>query len=231
MVSFFVALETIYPIVPLGMVEIIYLQYLSETTLAKKTKAKNQQCSQCKKWFKRLETHTRCSAQYKQVSFNFNVSPLSSIPLVDPHSAALHGHNIQLHHHNIQLQGHNIQLHQKSNCCSPYSDFLNPFNCPTSAEEWARAYQEMARSVVPTVLAATSVEEKNQLLCNGIYNFFSSSYGTRAKGKQRTIKKSKQYNRSLHKSVSKIKDEYDTKECAKHFNRFAEKFLMEMITF
>ena len=116
-----------------------YLQYLSESTLAKKTKAKNQQCSQCKKWFKRLETHTRRSAQCKQVSFNFNVSPLSSIPLVEPYSAALDSHNVQLHGHNIQLHGHNIQLHQKSNCCSPSSDFLNPFNCPTSAEEWVTA--------------------------------------------------------------------------------------------
>ena len=134
----------------------------------------------------------------------------------------------------------------------------------------------MARSVVPAVLAATSVEEKNQLLCNGIYNFFSSSYGTRAKGKRRTIKKSKQSNtlqnslmklrkkrnnlrnelrhakklglsadsirslaskfhlllrqyaqtnRSLCKSVSKNKVEYDRKECAKHFNTFAAKVL------
>ena len=102
--------------------------------------------------------HTQC----KQVSINLPVSPLSSISLAEPRSATLHGHNIQLHGHNIQLHGHNIQLHghniqlhQNSNCCSPSYDFLNLFNCPTSAEEWARADQEMVRLVVPAVLAAT----------------------------------------------------------------------------
>ena len=225
-----------------------------------RTGLKNQQCPQCRKWFKHLKMHIRCSAQCKQVSINLHIpeSPMSSIPLAEPRSVALHGHT--------------LQQHNNSNCCPPSFDFLNPFSCPTSAEEWVKVDQDMARLVVPAVLAATSVEEKNQLLCNGIYNYFSSKYGTRAKGKRRTVQRPKkpntlqnslvqlwkeknnlrnelrhakklglnadsirslaskfhlllrQYkrtNRSLCKSVSNNTAEYDRKECAKHFNRFA----------
>ena len=50
-------------------------------------------------------------------------------------------------------------------------------------EDWAVADQELARLVVPRVLASNTVEEMNRVLCEGVYTCFSNKYGTRARAK------------------------------------------------
>ena len=69
---------------------------------------------------------------------------------------------------------------------------LRPFNCPKSEEGWAEADQHMAAVVVPEVISATSVEEKNLALCRGIYSFFSERYGYRRLARQGRAKVTKQ---------------------------------------
>jgi len=63
-----------------------------------------------------------------------------------------------------------------------------PFNCPRTAEEWEEADKELSRTVVPTVLLADTVEERNQALCEGVYGYFSSKYGTRSQKKPKSKK-------------------------------------------
>ena len=57
-----------------------------------------------------------------------------------------------------------------------------------NAEEWLVADEQLAKSVVPTDLAAASVYEKNKALCDGIYTYFTSKYGTRPNKKHKKRK-------------------------------------------
>ena len=55
---------------------------------------------------------------------------------------------------------------------------------PKNAEEWLVADEQLAKSVVSEVLAAASVDEKNKALCDGIYTYFTSKYGTKQEKKE-----------------------------------------------
>ena len=56
---------------------------------------------------------------------------------------------------------------------------LRPFNHPQSPDEWAVANEDLANTIVPAVLAAPTVEEKNRILCEGIFCYFTSRFGSR----------------------------------------------------
>ena len=51
--------------------------------------------------------------------------------------------------------------------------------------EWSESDSFLAKSVVPAVLAAPTVDAKHEALCQGIYNYFSSQYGCRLPRKPR----------------------------------------------
>ena len=78
----------------------------------------------------------------------------------------------------------------------------DPFNCPRNDEEWFEADKQLAHCVVPLVLSATSVEEKNKILCDGIHLYFTSKYGTKLK---RRIRKSQKCKKVLKKLKSQRK--------------------------
>ena len=67
---------------------------------------------------------------------------------------------------------------------------LEPFVSPVSKEEWQVADAYLADTVVPAVLAASTVDEKHHILCSGVYSYFSGKYGTRS---------SKPFRRRKHK--------------------------------
>lgn len=56
---------------------------------------------------------------------------------------------------------------------------MRPFNCPKTDREWAEANEYLDTVVVPKVLSTTSIEKKNQVLCNEIHSYFAGKYGTR----------------------------------------------------
>ena len=59
---------------------------------------------------------------------------------------------------------------------------------PKTAEEWKLADDALSQSVIPAVLSATTVDEKNRILCEGVCQYFSQRFGTcqpRAKTRQR----------------------------------------------
>ena len=65
-------------------------------------------------------------------------------------------------------------------CAPSMPPMLEPLNCPLTEDPWAEADQHMASTVVPAVLSAYPIEDKNHALCSGIYTYFSSQYGTRS---------------------------------------------------
>ena len=80
---------------------------------------------------------------------------------------------------------------------------LRPFNCPKTDQEWSEADHHLASVVVPAVLSASSVEEKNLALCKGVYTFFSNKYGVRSKNPKRKTRKRK----SARVSIDKLRED------------------------
>ena len=53
-----------------------------------------------------------------------------------------------------------------------------PFNFPKSKEEWLTADNQFAATVVLAVISSSTVDQKHQSLCSGIYSYFSTVCGT-----------------------------------------------------
>ena len=94
------------------------------------------------------------------------------------------------------------------NQLQPSSPELHPFNCPKVADKWAEADQDLAKMVVPAVLSAPSLEEKHHVLCEGIYEYFPSRYGTRTKAKTSRKKKPN----GSEEKLQKLKEEKTSAE-------------------
>ena len=149
-----------------------YQAYLSEKTRKKLgTGSKKKTCSRCGKAFVRLDTHLRNSARCRAAP---------SCPLPSQPSQMSQ----------VTSDAGLVDSPIASPFQTQYSHPQTPYNHPTSPEEWASADEALARTVVPAVMAATSADEKNEALCQGIYSYFSSTFGTR---KQRTRKRNRHH--------------------------------------
>ena len=132
-----------------------YQAYLSDKTRKKLgTGSRKRTCSKCGKAFLRLDTHVRNSARCRAVPSHPSPSQPCQMPQVTSGSG---------------LADSPITTTSQRQ----YSHPQMPYNHPNSPEEWARADEALARTVVPAVLAATSADEKNEALCHGIYGYFS----------------------------------------------------------
>ena len=60
---------------------------------------------------------------------------------------------------------------------TPKAVQLSPLKLPQSEEDWLESDRALARSVVPAVVATSTVDAKHEALCQGIYHHFSSQYG------------------------------------------------------
>ena len=50
---------------------------------------------------------------------------------------------------------------------------------PKTNEEWMEVDEALEQHVVPRVLAETSLDAKNEVLCEGIYSIFADRLGTK----------------------------------------------------
>ena len=74
---------------------------------------------------------------------------------------------------------------------------------PKSSEEWDET-NLLLSVITPSVLQATTIEEKNNILTNGIYDILAGRYGTR--NPPRPKKRPRQHDRTL-KRVTRLKNE------------------------
>ena len=140
-----------------------YQAYLSQKTREKKEGGpKKKPCALCGKFFQRLDTHLRTSATCRAVPQG---SPPAS-PIASVHQSLL-PQNFPTPLTSEPLPHHSIP-----------SATLDPFLYPKSQEEWQAADGCLAATVVPAVLAASTVDEKHHTLCSGAYRYFSAEYGT-----------------------------------------------------
>ena len=162
-----------------------YSEFLSYKTLKKQAGSRKQQCPCCGRLQKRL----CCSAHCKHTL------------LLDMNCGETSGH----------LEGNStpqVKSQRVSTINTPSPPLhslpmLRPFKFPTTEEGWAEADQHMATVVVPEVLSASTIEEKNHALCKGIYSFFSSKYGCRKLARKRRVKVSRKKSGTSLEEVKK----------------------------
>ena len=71
---------------------------------------------------------------------------------------------------------------------------------PQTPEEWMSADEELSVSVVPAALSCSTVDEKNEALCEGVYHSFSQGFGTQ----QKTVRKPRQRRREHQRRLKKL---------------------------
>ena len=180
-----------------------YDHLLSQKTLSKKaTKKQKEVCTKCGGRFNRLDTHLRTSATCKDTSVQMpmveatNPSPSTSPatvampeqpatdppatdpPATDPPATDLPATDLPA-----------TDLPTTDPVSAPSSA---PVSAPTTApvttlprmklpqtpEGWVEADRYMQTCIVPSVLMQEDVDAMNEILCNGIHSFFTTSYGT-----------------------------------------------------
>ena len=184
-------------------------------------------CLKCGRCFRRLDTHLRVSATCRDVgSPQKRRADTPSMPMniissvygsvhsnfsgarTDVHSniSGTQTGNLNSTVHDQQTTTYFPVTTSSINKTSNYEPLRKANLClPTSAEGWKEADQYFQTFLVPVVLAVSSPQEMNKLLCEGIYSYFASSYGTKPTPRLRPRKRPP-HNRSL-KEVEKKKKE------------------------
>ena len=189
-----------------------YQHLLSQKTLSKKNKSRKQPCPTCKKLFLRLDTHLRLSRSCQIHPSPGNDECFQQTSFLQPAVPSLSQHGSQ------------------TQTSSEAATLLPPLKLPQSEEEWLQSGRTLARSVVPAVLAAPTVDAKHEALCQGLYHHFSRQYGCIASRKPHrkrrharrlkklTAEKNKARKQFRHAKTS-ANDSHRVKELAQKFYR------------
>ena len=162
-----------------------YAMYLSQKTLMNRAgSSKKKQCPNCGKLFIRLDTHLKNSAICKN-----NFQPQAAQTSQAQTQTACN-QEPSLHFH-TSIQTDSLPL--------PAFTMPPPFKTPKTAEEWKDDDSQLAETVVPAVLEAEDIDEKNKILGEGIYNHFASKYGLLDKRRFTSQPRPRNHNRPLKK--------------------------------
>lgn len=172
--------------------------YLSQKTLDKKEgRAGKKPCSKCNKLFTRLETHLRKNAFCKSIE--------------QPEEASS-GYQSTIQ---IESDQHGDSLPQEStqttiSTATSTCTAKPTLNLPASEEEWSAANSFFHNNLVPAVLLEEGVDNKNSVLVEDIYSYFSNRYGVKnssftAKKRQEVLNK---HDRAL-KKVKQLRPQLD----------------------
>ena len=136
----------------------------NKKTLSKKNKSTKKPCPGCHKYFLRLDTHLRTSR-----ACSVFVDTASSEQPLDNHP-----HSLPSPHRQSQLN-----LNVPSEVSLPPPSIPLPYlKTPETEDAWKEIDQYLTNVTVPAVLNASTVEDKNEALCGGVYQAFSSMCGT-----------------------------------------------------
>ena len=69
------------------------------------------------------------------------------------------------------------------------SQHLPFLKLPQTLQEWTSADEDLSVSVVPAALSCGTVDEKNETLCEGVYQYFSQRFGTQRQPVRKTKEK------------------------------------------
>ena len=161
-----------------------YASYLAKHPLLTATNQRGR-CPRCSRFFKRLDKHFSTSATCKHA-----VSPeLDSPCTTQPSSLAM----------NTAVPGAATPAPQPQPAATvcvanepstpSHIQLFPPFLMPQPDEDWEADNTALGSTLVHQVLAAQSVDDKNMVLCAGIYNYFTLDKGTRRKSGKKSAKK------------------------------------------
>ena len=227
-----------------------YSCYLSQKTLSNRNKTARKTCPQCRRKFVRLDTHLRNSATCRIPTL---LSPMASPPSSqdDMTPPILAEHQPAEIPATIPPENQTLSSHSSSHSSSPAcgltehqatglstsiptpSQHLPFLKLPQTSEEWKSADEELSVSVVPAALSCSTVDEKNEALCEGVYQYFSLRFGTqrqpvrkprqRRREHQRRLKKLTQQKNEVRKKMRMAKrdglDESTVRTIAHEFHR------------
>ena len=153
-----------------------YDHLLSQKTHQKKAgKQKREKCPKCEKFFARLDTHLRNSATCRSFpqplsteSGEHNASP--SLPEFPSSPTCDHS---------------TLDDTRGSEHCPTSIEFLPAINLPREASEWHEADTFFKVHVVPRVCSERTVDDMNNVLCKGIYEYFARKSHNKIPSRQR----------------------------------------------
>ena len=141
-----------------------YTIYLSQKTLNNRAgTSKKKPCPSCGKLFIRLDTHLKNSAICKSSTL---LQPMQASQSQPPDSSQTVDTRSSQDIHTSVLVNH-----------LPVFELLPPFKTPKTDEKWREDNSQLAEVIIPAVAEAQSVDDKNRILCEGIYHHFASKYG------------------------------------------------------
>lgn len=146
-------------------------------------------CSGCNCFFKRLDTHLRASAMCKHRSALVLDPPSIGGQLPSTTSITMNTAN---HQPPVPAPPPPVCVANKPN----QINLPTPFAVPQSNESWEEDNHSLGCSLVHQVFAAQSVDDKNRVLCEGLYNHFANKYGRLKKGTPQK-RQDKRHSRSL----------------------------------
>lgn len=188
-----------------------YSSYLSKKTLDRKAKTGNSRksCPKCHKKFLRLDTHLKNNPFCKSTEPH-QTSPQTSLC------------NIQDQPMPSNNPSNNPDEPTSCSLSEPTSDSATsdipniptqnelptrpPLKLPSSQEDWLQANTFFADQLVPQCLSASSPDEKNRILIDGIYDYFAQKYGTKQQKQSKCQKRREKHARAL-KTVKRLKNE------------------------
>ena len=134
---------------------------------AKVVTSQRGRCTKCNRVFKRLDTHLCTSATCKLAG---SLAVSNTAQLSTPDIAARQLMNTEEH----PPQPHPAASVLRAN--EPNIHLAPPFRMPQTDQEW-EADNTSLGSLVHQVTVAQSVNDKNSVLCDGLYHYFTARYG------------------------------------------------------
>ena len=179
-----------------------YSMYLSKKTQQKSKKGGvRKTCTKCLKSFVRLDTHLKNSASCKYVpSLTSTLTEHQNPALNRPSSPRSEQDS---HPQNISHSGNCVNQHLNQHPSHTFSSKASLL-LPTTKEDWAKADEHFRDHLVPQILETTSVDEKNRLLVNGIYEYLALHCGHRTKGSSRNSKQQGQTRKKHDRALKRV---------------------------
>ena len=175
-----------------------YSAYLSSR---RGQRPRREPCPKCHRVFRRLDTHLRVSVACRHIEPTGGLAaPGEPSPVVG--SRIETRSDFAVSRRERPLASPVLRTRRAPRVTLPQ----RPLNLPKNTEEWVEADQLLTQ-VAPAVLSCRSVEEKNNTLCELIYNILRERFGIKPlpRARKRRQGQLRQHNRAL-KKVTELKN-------------------------
>ena len=157
-----------------------YSSYLSKKTLDKRkseNKPKKARCPKCQKFFIRLETHLRKNSFCMEISSpNITTTQQTTISTTTTKLTTTQQTTVHPKQGTNKQRSSGDQVHQVDQCIPVVRAGILLPNCE---EDWltADSFFKKKKNVIPRIILAAAIDEKNTILVEGLYRYFAEKHG------------------------------------------------------